>query len=155
MTTIVSVATDATRVAAVDGPRARGVVVREAAGYFAASLAALALDAALLWFGTQRLGLASWSAGAVAYGAGLVLVYVLSIHLVFATRAVRDTKREFLVFALLGVIGLVLNSATLFVATGLGIALPIAKALSAGIGFVANFVSRKVLLFTRVDAPGA
>ena len=45
-------------------------------------------------------------------------------------------------------IGLVLNSATLYVATGLGLALPLAKVLSAALGFVTNFVSRKLLLFS-------
>lgn len=120
----------------------------EALRYLAASVLALGLDAGLLWFGTRGFGLASWLAGALAYGAGLVLVYVLSIRWVFSKRAVRDARGEFLLFAVLGLIGLVLNSLMLFVATGLGLTLPLAKALSAGIGFVANFVSRKVLLFS-------
>ena len=120
----------------------------EALRYLAASAAALALDAGLLWFGVARLAMPAWLAGAVAYGAGLVLIYALSIRWVFARRALRDARGEFFAFALLGVVGLLLNSATLHLATGIGVALPFAKALSAGIGFVANFVSRKVLLFS-------
>ncbi len=120
----------------------------EALRYFVASLAALTLDAGLLWFGVRGFGLPAWIAGAFAYGAGLVLVYLLSIRWVFAERAVRDGRGEFLLFAVLGLVGLVLNSATLFVATGLGLALPIAKLVSAAIGFVANFVTRKLLLFS-------
>lgn len=120
----------------------------EAIRYFVVSLAALALDAGLLWIGTGFTAVPVWLSGAIAYGAGLVLVYVLSIRWVFKERRLHDPRGEFLVFAVLGLVGLVLNSTTLAVATGLGIALPLAKVLSAGIGFTANFVSRKVLLFS-------
>lgn len=127
-----------------DLPSASGEAVR----YLIASLAALALDAGLLWMVATVFALPIWLAGAIAYGAGLVLVYFLSIRWVFARRIVHDPRSEFLAFAMLGLFGLVINSATLSVATGLGLALPLAKMVSAGIGFVTNFVSRKLLLFT-------
>jgi putative flippase GtrA len=123
-------------------------VAGEAIRYLLASMAALALDAGLLWVGVSAFALPAWLAGAFSYGAGLVFIYLLSIRWVFAQRAVGDRKSEFLAFAVLGIVGLLLNSLTLYVATGFGLALPFAKALSAGIGFVANFVSRKVLLFS-------
>ena len=129
--------------------RARSGLRLEATRYVVASLAALTFDAGLLWFATQQLRLSSWLAGALAYGSGLVLVYVLSIHWVFSCRTVGDTKREFVIFALLGVIGLVLNSLTLYAAAGVGVALPFAKVMSAGVSFIANFACRKILLFTR------
>ncbi len=125
----------------------RESLVGEAGRYLIASVAALALDAGLLFVGVKALSLTPWLAGAIAYGAGLVFIYLLSTRWVFANRVVRDPAKEFLVFALLGVVGLVLNSLTLFVATTIGLALPLAKLLSAGLGFVANFVTRKVLLF--------
>ena len=131
-----------------DTPAVTSSPAAEAARYFVASLAALTLDATLLWTGVNGLGMAAWLAGAFAYAAGLVLIYFLSIHWVFGQRTVRDARGEFALFAILGVLGLVLNSLTLYVATGLGLALPIAKGLSAGIGFVANFVSRKLILFS-------
>ena len=116
--------------------------------YFVASLAALALDAGLLWVGARAFALPVWVAGAFSYAAGLVFIYLLSVRWVFTARTVADRKSEFAAFAALGVFGLVLNSATMFVATSIGIPLPFAKALSAGIGFVTNFVTRKILLFT-------
>ena len=121
---------------------------REALRYLIASVLALALDAGLLWLGAREFGMAAWLAGAFSYASGLVLVYTLSVRWVFAHRVIRDARGEFLVFAVLGLIGLLLNSVTLFVATGLGLALPLAKGLSAAIGFVTNFVSRKLLLFS-------
>ncbi len=125
-----------------------GEAVREVVRYLAASVAALSLDAALLWAGVERVGLPVWLAGSVAYLAGLVLIYVLSVRWVFARRAFRDARDEFVLFAALGLLGLMLNALTLFVGTALGLALPLAKAASAGIGFTANFVTRKVLLFS-------
>ena len=122
-------------------------LVGEAARYLIASMAALALDAGLLFVGVRFLAIAPWLAGTVAYGAGLIFIYGLATRWVFANRVVREPSQEFLVFALLGVVGLVLNSLTLFVATTIGLALPFAKVLSAGLGFVANFITRKVFLF--------
>ena len=126
----------------------------EAARYFVASLAALALDAALLWVGATALALPVWLAGAAGYAAGLVLVYALSVRWVFPQRAVADRRREFVVFAVLGLLGLFVNSATLVAATSCGLPLLAAKALAAAVGFCANFASRKALLFT-ARAPGA
>ena len=120
----------------------------EALRYLVASVLALGLDAGLLWIGVYEFGLPAWLAGAFAYTVGLVLVYALSVRWVFAYRVIHDARGEFLLFAALGLVGLLLNSMTLFVATGLGLSLPLAKGLSAGIGFVTNFVSRKLLLFS-------
>ena len=143
---MISVPVEASAVAASEpaAPSTSGEALR----YLVASIAALSLDAGLLWSGVRWLDLPAWAAGAIGYGAGLVLVYGLSIRWVFARRTVRDARGEFAVFAALGLVGLLLNSLTLHLATGLGLALPLAKALSAGIGFVANFVTRKVLLFS-------
>ena len=126
----------------------RAARVAEALRYFLASLAALTLDATLLWIGVATFGLPAWFAGAIAYAAGLALIYALSVRWVFARRAVSDARSEFLIFAALGLVGMVLNSATLYVATSAGLALPLAKGLSAAIGFVANFISRKAILFS-------
>lgn len=119
----------------------------EAARYLVASIAALALDASLLLVLAQG-GLAPWLAGAIAYLAGLVLIYRLSTRWVFTHREVADHRREFVVFAALGAFGLLFNSVTLHVATSLGATLPIAKGCAAAIGFTTNFASRKLVLFT-------
>ena len=127
-------------------------VAGEAVRYFAASLVALAVDAGLLAVGVRAFGAMPWAAGAVSYAVGLVIVYLLSTRWVFRSRAVSDARGEFIAFALLGVVGLLLNSVTLYAATACGLSLTLAKGLSAGVGFVANFVTRKVLLFSRSRA---
>ncbi len=129
-------------------PPAAGRSLAEGARYLAASIAALALDAALLAFAATVLAWPAWLAGALGYFAGLVLIYLLSTRWVFAHRSVRDRRAEFVLFASIGLATLVLNSAVLTAAVALGLALPIGKAISAGIGFVANFALRRLCLFT-------
>lgn len=120
----------------------------EALRYLIASLSALVLDSGLLWIAVNVFALPVWLAGAIAYFVGLILIYILSIHWVFERRSFLSARGEFAAFAALGVLGLFLNSLVLFAATGVGLALPVAKLLSAGAGFVTNFVSRKALLFS-------
>ena len=123
-------------------------VFGEACRYGIASAAALALDFSLLWICVHALTQPLWLAGAIGYLAGLVLIYVLSVRWVFRHRQIRDPRREFMIFALLGCVGLVLNSLTLIVATGLGATLVVAKFVSAAIGFSSNFAIRKLVLFS-------
>lgn len=127
---------------------AGGSRAAEALRYALASAAALALDASLLWVGVTRFGLPPWFAGAITYAAGLAVIYLLSVRWVFARRAVPDARSEFVIFAALGLFGMALNSGTLYAATAAGLALPIAKGISAAIGFAANFVSRRAILFS-------
>ncbi len=119
----------------------------EAPRYLVASVVALGVDSALLFAGVA-LGVPAWLAGAASYLAGLVLIYQLSTRWVFSHREVRDPRKEFAVFAALGLVGLALNSATLHVAASAGVMLPVSKAIAAAIGFVSNFACRKALLFT-------
>lgn len=127
---------------------AGGSRATEALRYFLASVAALAFDASLLWVGVTKFGLPPWFVGAITYAAGLVLIYALSVRWVFARRVVSNPRSEFMIFAALGLFGMTLNSGTLYVATAAGLALPVAKGISAALGFVANFVSRRAILFS-------
>ncbi len=119
----------------------------EAARYLLASAAALILDFSILWACVNWLHWPAWLAGAIGYSSGLVLIYGLSVTWVFRHRRLRDKKYEFLIFGLLGAIGLVLNSLTLTLAIALGATLALAKLLSAGVGFLANFLIRRKVLF--------
>jgi putative flippase GtrA len=128
--------------------RARDAYFVEPVRYLVASLAALLLDAGLLWAGVEKFGAPVWLAGAIGYLGGLILIYGLSVRWVFARRAVREPLREFAVFAALGLVGLVANSITLEAMTMLAFPLYGAKIVSAGVGFSLNFALRKLLLFS-------
>ena len=90
----------------------------------------------------------------VAFVVGLSVNYALSTRWVFGTRNVRSPLSEFLVFGLVGVAGLGLSEAVMFVGVGvLGQPYQLAKIAAVGVGFFWNFGARKALLF-RNRPPG-
>lgn len=122
--------------------------MREFLLYFAASAAALALDTAV--FGLSlRLGANLAVAACLGFSLGLTLVYTLSTRLVFSQHRLADRRNEFSVFALIGLAGLLLTEALLWLLVKqLGIAPLAAKLTSACAVFLFNFVLRKLMLFT-------
>jgi putative flippase GtrA len=122
----------------------------EGVRYFAASAVALGLDFGI-YSGLIRLaGVDYLVAAPLGFAAGLATVYALSIRWVFRERRMKNVHAEFLLFAGLGLAGMALNQ--LIVYTGVALLLlppEAAKLASAGAVFCFNFVSRKLLLFTR------
>jgi putative flippase GtrA len=122
--------------------------VHEFIRYFAASLAALAVDVGLLWFLTSVATLPYLLSGAIAFTIGLSVVYVLSVFWVFEARTVRNPVAEFAIFALIGLIGLGFNEAILYLFTAVfGVYYLISKIASVVVVFSWNFAARKWLLF--------
>jgi putative flippase GtrA len=129
-------------------------VFRGAAGegvcYLAASAIALGID-----FGTysgliRLAGLHYLVAAPIGFALGLATVYMLSVRWVFKERRLADWRAEFALFALIGLAGMALNQLIIYTSMQLLTDSPeIAKIISAGMVFCFNFVSRKLLLFTR------
>jgi putative flippase GtrA len=117
--------------------------------YFLVSLAALALDYALLVALTSLGHVHYLISAAVGFAAGLVLNYALSVAFVFRQRRLADRRMEFAGFFLIGLAGLALNEALmkLFV-DGAGLGYALAKVPATGVGFVFNFGVRRAMLFT-------
>lgn len=89
------------------------------------------------------------SAG-IAFLLGLLTNYILSIRWVFATRIIRDKKLEFIIFAVIGLIGLGLNELFLWIFTDLlVIHYLVSKILTAMIVYMWNFFVRKLILFRK------
>jgi putative flippase GtrA len=125
-------------------------VAREGVRYFGAAAIALAADFGVY---TALIRLASVNylvAAPIGFSIGLAIVYALSVRWVFRQRRVASRRAEFLIFTLIGLAGMALNQAIIYVAVHL---LPgayeVAKAISAATVFWFNFGARKVLLFTR------
>jgi putative flippase GtrA len=122
----------------------------EGARYFGASALALAID-----FGTysgliRLAGVHYLAAAPIGFALGLATIYALSIRWVFRHRRLTNARAEFALFALLGLAGMALNQAIIYAGVEwLGLAYELAKAASAGAVFCFNFVSRKLVLFTR------
>lgn len=123
---------------------------REFVRYFIASGIALAVDVGLLTLLTSIVGVPYLISGAVAFIAGLIIIYVLSIFWVFEKRVVRSVLREFTVFCVIGIVGLGINEAILWFMTGvLGVLYLAGKFASIIIVFAWNFGARKFMLFSR------
>ena len=109
---------------------------------------AFLLDAGPLVARTELFGVHSLVSGAVGFGVGLVVNYVLSTRWVFAHRTLANRRVEFLVFAAIGVVGLGLNEMLLFVGTeNMGLDYRVSKLLAVVTGLGWNFTARRVLLF--------
>ncbi|HEY8361223.1 MAG TPA: GtrA family protein [Ramlibacter sp.] len=126
-----------------------GRLVREFVRYFGCSAVALGVDAGLFALGL-RLGIAYPLAAAVGFIAGLWVAYTLSVRFVFGERRLRDERAEFVVFAAVGVCGLLLTELLLWALVGHAQWHPgYAKLATAGAVFCFNFGARKALLFTK------
>ena len=125
-------------------------LLSEALGYGLASAVALGVDLAILE-GLVRLGWHYLAASALAFVAGGVVAYLLSTRFVFRFRRIGEAPLELGYFIALGMAGLLINSAVIFVAVdwvGLGIA-P-AKLAASTCTFATNFALRRRVLFTPV-----
>ena len=88
-----------------------------------------------------------WSAG-IAFAVGLTVNYLLSISWVFNQNRSAKPWVEFLVFALIGIVGLGLNELIMYVATDLmSLHYMLSKLISTAIVFCWNFFARKLIIF--------
>lgn len=115
--------------------------------YFVASGGALGVDFGLYRLGLQ-FGLAYPLAALIGFCAGAVFAYVASVSWVFETRSVSRAGVEFGLFVAIGVGGLLLTEAILWLEIErLGMHPVWSKAGAAGIVFFFNFGLRKIMLF--------
>ena len=85
---------------------------------------------------------------AIAFTLGLITNYLLSISWVFNRRTFDNKKFEFGLFAIIGIIGLILNEVFIWFFTAeLGFFYLISKIISAIIILFWNFYARKFTLF--------
>ncbi|MDP9801712.1 putative flippase GtrA [Arcanobacterium wilhelmae] len=111
---------------------------------------ATVLDFALLWFLVSVTGLNYLVSATVAYCISLVFNYVASMRYVFARRSDLRRSREFTIFVVLALFGLILNNLTMWLLTGvIGLNYMASKVFATAIVMVWNFVSRKKTLESR------
>lgn len=127
------------------GPRP---LLHEFLRYIVVGGIAFIVDWCVLWLGL-RLGMQYLVATAAGFAIGLVINYLLCIA--WAWRGTRaTTARDFLVFCLIGLAGLLLTELLMRLAVGAaGIPAPLAKLPVAGVVFLWNFGLRRMLVFFR------
>ncbi len=117
--------------------------------YLACSGVALSVDTSLYALGL-RLGLAYPVAACAGFATGLTTAYFLSVRFAFKERSVRSARVEFIVFAAVGIVGLLLTELLLWLQIGvIGMSALVAKVGASGGVFMFNFLVRRALLFSR------
>lgn len=86
---------------------------------------------------------------AVGFIVGLTVNYILSVRWVFAYRKYSSPLQEFSIFAVIGIIGLLLNEAFMYLFTDIaGVHYTLSKLLATFLVFLWNFTARRYALFT-------
>ncbi len=111
---------------------------------------AFLIDFGTLYILTEFAGLHYLLSAGIAFILGLLTNYFLSIKWVFASRVIRDKKLEFIIFTVIGLIGLGLNELFLWIFTSLsGLHYLVSKILTAILVYLWNFFVRKLILFKK------
>lgn len=98
----------------------------------------------ILYYG---LGLGILIANTSGFVISLIFNYLASMKYVFAHKEGMSRRREFVIFVVLSVIGLVLNDGiVLALKSGLGLEANVAKICATALVMVYNFVTRKIFL---------
>jgi putative flippase GtrA len=114
----------------------------------AVSLLAFAVDFGLLALLTEAAGMHYLLSAGISFTAGTTVSYLLSVRWVFASRRFSSRAAEYGLFVAVGLVGLGLNEALLWVLTEpLSIYYLASKVIAAALIFNWNFWARKLLLF--------
>ena len=116
--------------------------------YFFVGGFAFIIDFCALFLLTEYLNLYYLLSAPLAFLLGLIINYLLSIKWVFDKRNINKKSVEFVIFALVGIVGLLLNQVFIWFFTEIiNLYYMLSKIISSGIVFLWNFSLRKYLLF--------
>lgn len=116
--------------------------------YFIVGGIAFVADFSLLYIFATFTEMHYLIANALAFCAGLIINYILSITWVFSKRKLECRKKEFTIFLLVGLVGLLLNELILWLLMEYAMLyLMYSKLIATAVVFFWNFIARKILLF--------
>lgn len=125
----------------------RNVLLKQGIKYiFVGGLCTL-LDFTLLFVGAELLGLNYLEVSVFSFLCGVVLNYILCTYWIFRVRVVNQIAVEFLLYVLISLVGLGINTFVIWAGTEyLGLYFMVSKLLSAAITYFWNFFARKFML---------
>ena len=116
--------------------------------YFFVGGFAFVVDFGLLYILTEYAGLHYLLSATLSFISGLLVNYIISCIWVFSTSKLKTRLVEFLFFAAIGVVGLLLNDALIWLFTDcIGTHYMFSKIVAAAIVYLWNFFARKYLVF--------
>ena len=105
-------------------------------------------DFSSLYIFTEIVGFHYLLSAAIAFAIGLTINYILSILWVFKTKSINNRLIEFLIFAVIGIVGLGLNELIIWYSTEkIKIFYLHSKLISTAIVYFWNFFARKYILY--------
>ena len=124
-------------------------VAREFLAAVACAACALCIDISILFALTSVAQVHYLCAASIGFAVGTVVAWYLSVRFVFQYRRCVSPSHEFVYFALIGIVGLIINDAVIaFFVENIGQSVLIGKGAAAAITFGFNFSLRKRLLFS-------
>lgn len=116
--------------------------------YFFAGGCAFILDFTTFIFLAQYLKIDYLISNTFAFLFGLTLNYILSIKFIFPNRKIKNIKKEYILFGIIGIIGLLLNQFLLYTCIEtMEQSLVFSKIFATALVFIWNFAARKIVLF--------
>lgn len=107
-----------------------------------------AVDYGLLYVLTECYGFHYLLSATISFIAGLAVNYLISIRWVFGKSKLSSRAAEFVVYGIIGVVGLLLNNLLLYLFTDhLHLHYMLSKLIAAAIVLAWNFLGRKIILF--------
>ena len=108
---------------------------------------AFVIDYAILILCREVLHLPILVSSAIAFSISVIFNYILSISWVFEVDKEKDKKKNFIIFILLSIVGLILTEIIMYIGTDIAhIHYLIVKIIATAIVMVFNFITRKMFL---------
>lgn len=108
---------------------------------------AFVIDYGLLALLTELFGINYLVSATISFTASVVLNYVASMRYVFTHKEGMSRRREFVIFVVLSVIGLLINNGCMWAGVELlGVHYLLTKIVATAIVMIWNFVTRKIFL---------
>jgi putative flippase GtrA len=116
--------------------------------YTAVGGVAFLFDVGSLYFFTEYFHVYYLISAGMAFVIGLTINYLISVQWVFEKHSLRSNRVEFLVFALIGLVGLALNELLMwFITEIVRTHYLYSKLVSTALVYLWNFFARKTILF--------
>ncbi|MFA9375943.1 MAG: GtrA family protein [Lachnotalea sp.] len=110
------------------------------------------IDYFVLYAVTEFLGIDYLISSGISFSVSVIVNYILSIKFVFVTKKDANKAKEFILFVILSLVGLLLNQMIMwFTVEKLTIYYMLAKIIATAIVMVYNFISRKIFLEDNVE----